>query len=485
MAENVTVEVTQTGEVEVTVNTDAATIAVGTTTTGNAGTNASVTNSGTSSAAVFNFTIPRGDTGAAGPNSVTSATSSDGTGVITFASVGSPIVKATTSAGVSARTNGGTECFSWGAGNGQNFTFTAGTGVAFNATSYTFGTGAATAMKTALAISSEDITFNSAIEISGANSTLSTTGASASIYTTGASASIYTTGENALISTEGNSASIFTSGATANIYTESGFIATGSTFQLNNSTYITTLSHAPSDDRAIEFPDASGNLALCSSATGEIVSADITDATFENNPATIVKRDELSGTINVGGINVEGAFGGISASQSISTDTVFQIRNNTYVLALSTTLAGANRAIVFPDASGTVALTSDITVTPTNTVTLTNKTLTNPTVTDFTESTVSIGNSGTTQTIALTSGTFQTVTLTGNCTFTMPTATAGKSFILKVLTGAGGFTATFTGVKWSGAITPTITTTASRYDLISFIADGTAWSGSAIQNFTP
>jgi len=56
-----------------------ATISVGTTTTGSAGTNASVTNSGTSSAAVFNFTIPRGATGAAGPNSVTSATTSDGT----------------------------------------------------------------------------------------------------------------------------------------------------------------------------------------------------------------------------------------------------------------------------------------------------------------------------------------------------------------------------------------------------------------------
>lgn len=45
----------------------AATIAVGTTTTGAAGTNASVVNSGTSSAAVFDFTIPRGDTGAQGP----------------------------------------------------------------------------------------------------------------------------------------------------------------------------------------------------------------------------------------------------------------------------------------------------------------------------------------------------------------------------------------------------------------------------------
>ena len=45
----------------------AATIAVGTTTTGLPGTNAAVVNSGTSSAAVFDFTIPRGDTGAQGP----------------------------------------------------------------------------------------------------------------------------------------------------------------------------------------------------------------------------------------------------------------------------------------------------------------------------------------------------------------------------------------------------------------------------------
>lgn len=51
----------------------AATIAAGTTTTGAAGTSASVTNSGTSSAAVFNFTIPRGDTGATGAIGATGA----------------------------------------------------------------------------------------------------------------------------------------------------------------------------------------------------------------------------------------------------------------------------------------------------------------------------------------------------------------------------------------------------------------------------
>lgn len=49
-----------------------ATITVGTTATGEAGTSASVTNSGTENAAVFNFTIPRGEQGIQGePGSVT------------------------------------------------------------------------------------------------------------------------------------------------------------------------------------------------------------------------------------------------------------------------------------------------------------------------------------------------------------------------------------------------------------------------------
>lgn len=67
--ENVTVETTAGDVVEIQVlapTGTAATVAVGTTTTGAAGSSAIVTNSGTTSAAVFNFTIPRGDTGAAG-----------------------------------------------------------------------------------------------------------------------------------------------------------------------------------------------------------------------------------------------------------------------------------------------------------------------------------------------------------------------------------------------------------------------------------
>ena len=109
------------------------------------------------------------------------------------------------------------------------------------------------------------------------------------------------------------------------------------------------------------------------------------------------------------------------------------------------------------------------------TTTLGNVTLTNTQVNNYTEGVVAIGNSSTTQTLALTNGTVQTVTMTGNCTFTMPTATAGKSFLLIINTGAGSFTGTFTGVKWPANTAPTITTTASRYDIITFVADGSAW----------
>jgi hypothetical protein len=128
--------------------------------------------------------------------------------------------------------------------------------------------------------------------------------------------------------------------------------------------------------------------------------------------------------------------------------------------------------------SGTVVGTTD-------TQTLSAKTLTNPTVTNYLESVVAIGNSGTSKTIDLTNGTVQTVTMTGNCTFTMPTATAGKSFILiAVQDGTGSRTATFTSVKWVGGTAPTMTTTATTgRDIFAFVADGTNWYGTVAQAF--
>lgn len=61
---------------------DAATVSVGTTTTGAAGSSASVTNSGTSSAAVLNFTIPKGDKGDAGTPGVTDYATTSAAGLV-------------------------------------------------------------------------------------------------------------------------------------------------------------------------------------------------------------------------------------------------------------------------------------------------------------------------------------------------------------------------------------------------------------------
>lgn len=129
-------------------------------------------------------------------------------------------------------------------------------------------------------------------------------------------------------------------------------------------------------------------------------------------------------------------------------------------------------------------------VTPTGAETLTNKTLTtpvltNPTVTNYLE-TPYTANSSTGITIDLANGTVQIITLTNSATFTMPTATAGKSFIVYLKTGAGSYTAAFTGVKWAGGTTPTVTATASKMDIYSFFADGTNWYGVTVgQNYTP
>ena len=112
--------------------------------------------------------------------------------------------------------------------------------------------------------------------------------------------------------------------------------------------------------------------------------------------------------------------------------------------------------------------------------------LSNPTVTNYVETPYS-ANSSTAITLDLANGTVQIITLTGNATITMPTATSGKSFILMLKQdGTGSRTVTWSTVKWAGGTAPTITSTASRLDLLSFFADGTNWYGAVIsQNYTP
>ena len=149
------------------------------------------------------------------------------------------------------------------------------------------------------------------------------------------------------------------------------------------------------------------------------------------------------------------------------------------------TLAGTetltNKTIAYAD--NTLTGVAGVTATQT----LTNKTIEAGVFTNGYTEEVATANTSTAYTIDLANGSVQILTLTGNCTFTFPTATAGKSFIMLLKQdGTGSRTVTWpAAVKWPSGTAPTITAAASKLDKYIFTADGTNWYGSdAGKNYT-
>lgn len=189
------------------------------------------------------------------------------------------------------------------------------------------------------------------------------------------------------------------------------------------------------------------NVTTANITTAAVVTLNATNANISANVRTQALTGYLYGNANTGNVTAATTIPNNGLANSTAT-----IGNTTVTLGSTTTSLG-------------------------------NLTTANVTVTNYVETLNAIGNSSTSKTIDLTTGTVQTVTLTGNCTFTMPTAVAGKSFILILSTGAGSFTSTFTSVKWPSNTAPTITTTASRWDILTFVSDGTNWYGNFAQAY--
>ena len=137
-------------------------------------------------------------------------------------------------------------------------------------------------------------------------------------------------------------------------------------------------------------------------------------------------------------------------------------------------------------ANGLTSTNVTITSGSANGVTISNSTLVSSQFNAYTEGiTTGYVNTGSAFTLNIANSTIITANLSATCTFTMPSNTAGKSFILFLKTGAGTNTATFTGVKFVGNTAPTITAVANRLDILTFAADGSNWYGNYAQGYVP
>lgn len=267
-----------------------------------------------------------------------------------------------------------------------------------------------------------------------------------------------------------------TTGTAANV-TGVVAIANGGT---NSSTATPTAGAVPygtGTAYAFTLAGTSGQVLTSAGAGTPTWTTPVNYATVTDDTTTNATRFPLFAAVTTGNLTAE-----------FTSSTKFQFNPSTGALT-TTSLTPTNALGIAYGGTGATTLAGASIATYTGSETLTNKTLTNPTVTNYVESVVAIGTVTTTNTIALTSGTVQTATLTAStaCTFTMPTATAGKSFVLLLKQAAttGNGTATFTSVKWSAAGAPTITATAGKMDILTFVADGTNWYGSAAQGYTP
>ena len=183
--------------------------------------------------------------------------------------------------------------------------------------------------------------------------------------------------------------------------------------------------------------------------------------------------------------NVTITSGSITSNAATFTNVSITSGNINAVTSNASTFSNATLNTVTINGGTANGLTStNVTITSgsANGVTISNSTLVSSQFNAYTEGiTTGYVNTGSAFTLNIANSTIITANLSATCTFTMPTATAGKSFIL-IITGSSNANATFTGVKFAANTAPTITTNGNK-DILSFIADGTNWYGNYSQNY--
>ena len=230
----------------------------------------------------------------------------------------------------------------------------------------------------------------------------------------------------------------------------------------NNSTGVITYAGPSNSDIRGLVSIASGSGLTYNSSTGEFGTNAIPNAQLANSSVTLgASSVSLGATIssitNMTSIRSDSFLGGTLTLDDANSAIIFEGTANAHETNIQATDPTADRTITFPDATGTVALTSDIVypVTLTNSVTLTNKTLT------FGNNTISgtLAQFNTAVTDATLVSTTGTETLT-NKSLTAPTITGSSSsagsIIFKEDTDNGTNSATLIGPAATADVTITL-----------------------------
>jgi hypothetical protein len=145
----------------------------------------------------------------------------------------------------------------------------------------------------------------------------------------------------------------------------------------------------------------------------------------------------------------------------------------------NSTITGTLTALTGITSSGTAALAT-VTVSTALTVTAGNLTMSGG---QAIGKRVDDGSSGTSKTLDFDTGNIHRVKMTGNCTFTLSNGRTGATYIVELMQDAtGSRTATWpASVVWGSGGAPTLTTTASRKDVLLFLYNGVKYIGSVYE----